>query len=137
MSRPTAQIVIYLDPDTQEYHAEIPTANGSRRKVDLPEKLQKQLFNSVIGDELTGLDIWLRDQEQTKVAQERDAQMRAKEAKDNFNLALHRKVWDTSATTKGQGKEFANDKFGSRKDPRVPVPNVMKFLRQQAQDKSS
>lgn len=110
-ARATAQIVLYMDPDTKEIKAEIPGANGSRRKIEFQEcELPVQFV-----DELNALNVWLRDQEQEKTRLEKEAEKQQVKAEKRFQDALHKRVWDTTASRKGhRSKEFADKTIGYR-----------------------
>ncbi|SRR6266404_42677 len=126
MTRATAQIVILLDPETNEFRAEMGSPNGSRRKIELPQ--DTYLWGDTIGIELLELNSWLRDQEERKVEQERENAKLLVQLKVREHMALHRRVHHTSANTRGQGIEFADEKFGSKRDPNSLVISVEKIL---------
>lgn len=126
MTRATAQIVIFLDPETNEFRAEMGSPNGSRRKIELPR--DPFHWGDLIGVELLELNSWLRDQEERKVEQERENAKLLVQLKVREHMALHRRVHSTSAATRGQGPEFANEKFGSKRDPNSPVISVESIL---------
>ncbi len=112
MPRATAQIVIQLDPESGQFRAEMPSPNGARRKLDLPT--DPSLWGDLIGVELLELNTWLRDQEH-RATELREFDQAAAELKaQEFAQALHRKVSQTSASRKGQGVEFAKEKFHQR-----------------------
>ena len=65
----TAQIVVYLDPETNEIRAEMPTANGSRRKLDVPDSMPPSWVAA-----LFEMNTWLRDQEARQKEQDQRRQ---------------------------------------------------------------
>jgi hypothetical protein len=126
LNRATAQITFYLDPNSGEIRAEMPSPNGSRRKIKLPDWPDR--WGEIIETELLELDSWFRHQEERKKEQEKEIEVVALEAKAKFNRALHRKVYDTSASRRGQGVDFADKKFGSRSDPNIRPLDIANIL---------
>jgi hypothetical protein len=125
MTRATAQIVITLTLDGQ-YKAEIPTANGGRKKIDLDSVSN---WKSKITKELQALDHWLENQEKRKQEIEQQSKADAKLAKLQFSRRLHIKNWDNTARSHNRGgtsgTEFAKKTIG----PRLPGGNAMDLLK--------
>lgn len=123
MPRATAQIVIYLDPDTGEIRAEMPSPSGVRRKIDVP----REALNALMPD-LLEMNTWLRDQERRREELEREAENNKKYAEIQFQRALHRKVWDQTASTpytgslRQTGMALANADIGAKFANRVIGP---------------
>ena len=116
-----ASLVVFIDPETGEFKAEIPAANGSRRKIEIRES---ELPINIV-DELVALNVWLRDQDDRAQTLKSEKKDREKLAEAKFAHARHQKIWDVSAgRAKLQGKEFANKVIGQRNK----VQNVMDLL---------
>lgn len=128
MSPATAQIIIQLDPETGEFRAELPSPNGSRRKLDLPT--DPSLWGDLIGVELLELNSWLRDQD--KRAEElKEFNNSAKAVADReFTLARSRTVWQQTAQQ--FGKAFADGKLGEqqqRQQAAIAVAHMKQLLK--------
>lgn len=108
-----AQLVVRFDG--LNFKLEIPQGGG-RRVIPLDPR-KPSSWGQAIQEELQASHFWLRDQKQREQELKLQAQERIDEAKVRWDLALHRKVFDTSARRPNQGKDFATRIFGPRQHP--------------------
>lgn len=129
MPRATAQIVIYLDPDTNEIRAEMPSPSGVRRKLDIPEAALDPFL-----PDLLEMDTWLRDQERRREELELEAENNKKYRELEFQRALHRRVWDKTSSTpyrgsiRQMGMELVHKDAGAKFTNRVIGPRDPKQI---------
>jgi hypothetical protein len=124
MSQAIASLVVYLDPETGDFKAEIPAPNGSRRKISLPRNNDGtgecgcDCWQEIIETELSALNTWLRHNEKRQQELETNTKTSALDAEKRFQRSLHRKIWDITAIHHNYGQtsglEFANKTIGPR-----------------------
>ena len=120
-----SQVILWQNPETDEIFAEIPRGAG-RQKIPLPA--DKSQWGQILADHLSANSQWLKAQAgQKKELDEMELQRRA-DRDFAYSLARHRGVWDTSASRKNQGIEFANETFGPRRANGKVIPNVKRLL---------